>query len=467
MQDMSRAGVIGLVLHASYRYSRPAPVMSAPAEPHASAPASPRFTLPHVRWWIIAPLIVLSTTLNSLDRNVLSTAAPKLQEILGFGEREYAWILNAFMLAYMIMHLGFGRLIDYFGSRVGFALAVGFWSISNMLHGLAVGWKSMAFFRGLLGTGEGGNYPAAIKTIGEWFPTRERTVMTGVMNFGAGFGSIAAPILTSYLMLKYNWQTPFVVTGLLGFVWIALWLWLFKSPEAHPWIRPKERELLRADRESEGIQSAPAEKNVFRTVLRTRNIWGVAIARFFTEQPWSFIMVWFPTYLVKVRGLDLKGLALYGWMPFLASDIGCLCGGFLSPWLRKLGLPWLTARKLAITIPCCLMTVLLFAPNAPTVGWALACVCVAAFAHQALCATLLALPGDLMPKPMMATSFGLTGTMGFFGVIVSNFVIGAFAAKGHYGPVFTTLALLDLVAAAIIWLVVVTPGSDPKQLHRR
>src|SRR5688572_28478087 len=134
---------------------------------HESSRVRSGFTIPHVRWWIIAPLIVLSTTLNSLDRNVLSIAAPALQEILGFGEREYAWILNAFMIAYMLMHLGFGRLIDFFGSRVGFALAVGFWSVSNMLHAFAVGWKSMAFFRGLLGAGEGGNYPAAIKTIGE------------------------------------------------------------------------------------------------------------------------------------------------------------------------------------------------------------------------------------------------------------------------------------------------------------
>lgn len=423
-------------------------------------PAKNRFSMPHVRWWIIAPLIVLSTTLNSLDRNVLSIAAPLLQETLGFGERKYAWILNAFMVSYMLMHLGFGRLIDYFGSRVGFALAVGFWSISNMLHGFATGWKSMAFYRCLLGAGEGGNYPAAIKTIGEWFPARERTIMTGVMNFGAGFGSMAAPILTAYLMIQYSWQTPFVVTGLIGFVWIALWLWLYKPPELHPWVRPQEREVLRADRNAEAVEPQPADKNVFRTVLRTRNIWGVAIARFFTEQPWSFIMVWFPTYLVNVRGLDLKGLAMYAWMPFLASDIGCLSGGFLSPWFRKLGLPLLTARKVALTIPCCLMTVLLFAPHAPTVGWALACVCLAAFAHQALCATLLALPSDLMPKPMLATSFGLTGCVGFCGVIVSNFIIGALAARGHYGPIFTALAFLDLIAAAIIWFVVVSPNRQ-------
>jgi len=165
-------------------------------------------------------------------------------------------------------------------------------------------------------------------------------------------------------------------------------------------------------------------------------------------------MVWFPTYLYKVRGIDLKGLALYVWIPFVAADIGCLCGGFLSPWFRRLGLPLLTARKLALTIPCCLMTVLLFAPAAPTVGWALVCVSIAGFAHQALCATLLALPGDLMPRRMLATSFGLTGFAGFFGVIVSNFVIGVLAARNLYGPVFTTLAFVDLIAAAIVWGVV-------------
>ena len=244
------------------------------------APAKNGFTMPHVRWWIIAPLIVLSTTINSLDRNVLSIAAPKLQEILGFGEREYALILNTFMIAYMFMHLGFGRLIDYFGSRRGFALAVGFWSIANMLHSFAVGWKSMAVFRCLLGMGEGGNYPAAIKTIGEWFPARERTVMTGVMNFGAGFGSIAAPILTAHLMLRCNWQMPFVVTGLIGFVWVALWLLLYRPPELHPWVRPQERDALSADRDAGSAQQQPADKSVFRTVLHTRNIWGVAIARF-------------------------------------------------------------------------------------------------------------------------------------------------------------------------------------------
>lgn len=411
-----------------------------------------------MRWWIIAPLIVLSTTLNHLDRNVLSTAAPVLQKTLGFGEREYSWILNSFMVAYMLMHLGMGRIIDHVGTRIGFALTVGFWSVSNMLHGFATGWKSMAFFRGLLGTGEGGNYPAAIKTIGEWFPPRERTVMTGVMNFGAGFGSIGAPILTAYLILHYSWQAAFVVTGMLGFFWIGLWLWLYRPPQSHPWVDVAERELLRSNREAD-LPARPARENVLGTVLRTRNIWGVAIARFFTEQPWSFIMVWFPTYLFKVRGIDLKGLALYVWMPFVAADFGCLCGGFLSPWFRRLGLPLLTARKVALTIPCCLMTVLLFAPHAPTVGWALVCVCIAGFSHQALAATLLALPGDLVPHRMLATSFGLTGFAGFFGVIVSNFVIGVLAERGLYGPIFTTLAFVDLIAAAIIW-VVVQPGQN-------
>ncbi len=444
----------------------PGPARGTTAPPSAYPKAAPgKWLFGNVRWWVIAPLLVASTMLNHLNRNVLSQAAPVLKMKLGIDEAALSYVLLSFQSAYIIMHLGAGRIIDRLGTRIGFAASVAFWSVANICHSFATGWRSMAVLRWFLGAGEGGNYPAAAKAIAEWYPPRERSVATGVLNIGTGFGAMAAPVLTTALV-AYAWQAPFVVTGLIGFIWVWLWMRYYRKPEEHPWVDQRELIAIRTGAEIVSEKPDASSQGVWRTVLSSRNMWGVSIARFFTEQPWAFCIYWLPTYLNTQRHLDMKGLAIYGWVPFLAADLGCIFGGYLSPTFNRLGFRLLTARKLAITIPCVAMIVVLLAYQAPTVEWAIFYFCIATFSHQALCASLLALPTDLMPKHTVATSLGLTGALGFSGVMLSTAAIGQLAKHGIYAPIFYALAFMDLGAAAILWILVREPSQNPTSTSR-
>jgi len=400
--------------------------------------------------------------LNHLDRNVLANAAPALRDELKIDEIALANIVICFQFMYMVMHLGMGRIIDWLGTRRGFALSVAFWSLANAAHSLATGWRSMAFFRGMLGVGEAGNYPSAFKTVAEWFHPRERSVAAGVLNLGAGFGGLVAPILTVTLILKYSWHYPFIVSGAIGLIWVGLWLILYRSPREHPWVSKHELEFIQSGAEETGVDDTDKDdkQGVLAKVMRSRNMWGVAIARFFTEQPWSFFVVWIPTYLNTQRGWDLKQIGMYVWIPFVAADIGCLFGGFLSPFFRKLGFGFMTSRKLALTVPCLSMIGVLFVFSAPTAGWALFYFCIGTFSHQALCATLLSLPGDTMPKRTVGTAMGFTGSMGFLGAMISTYAIGRRAKLGYYKPVFYVLAFVDVLACVIVWLMVHRPKGE-------
>ena len=413
-----------------------------------------------VRWRIIAPLLVLSTMLNHLDRNVLANAAPALRSALDIDEIRLSYIVICFQMAYMIMHLGAGRLIDWLGTRRGFAVSVCFWSLANMGHSLATGWRTMAIFRGMLGVGEGGNYPAGAKTVAEWYPPKERSVAMGVLNLGAGFGGLLAPPLTALLIIYFSWHAPFIVTGAIGIFWVFAWLKLYRPPAQHPLVTKEELAYINSGKEDVDLgESEMDPRGVWSLVLRSRNVWGVAIARFFTEQPWSFFVVWIPTYLNTQRGMDLKAIGMFVWIPFVAADLGCLFGGFLSPFFRRLGFNFIIARKLALTIPCLTMIAILFVFQAPSVGWALFLFCVGTFSHQALCATLLSLPADTMPKRAVATSMGLTGSMGFLGALLSTYAIGQLAKLGYYKPVFVSLAFVDVIACVVVWLMVHTPKA--------
>ena len=423
---------------------------------------APRVGLfPNVRWWIIAPLLLGATTLMHLDRNVLANAAPALRSALGIDEIRLTNIVICFQLAYMIMQLGSGRIIDWLGTRRGFTLSVCFWSLANMAHGLATGWRSMAFFRFMLGVGEAGNFPAGFKAIAEWYPPKERSVAAGVLQLGAGFGGLVAPILTVWLILKYSWHVPFVVTGAIGFIWVIFWLTLYRSPDEHPWVTKAELAHIHSGKEDISVDESQVDKaGVWNQVVRSRNVWAVAIARFFTEQPWSFFVVWIPTYLNTQRGMDLKQIGMYVWIPFVAADLGSLFGGFLSPFFRRLGCSFMIARKLALTVPCLTMIGVMFVFAAPSVGWALFFFCIGTFSHMALCATLMALPADTMPKRTVATSMGLTGMMGSLGAMISTYAIGHLAKLGYYKPIFFTLAFVDVIACGVVWLMVHKPKAE-------
>jgi ACS family hexuronate transporter-like MFS transporter len=420
---------------------------SATAGDHAP---SRKFYVKGLRWWI-AVLLMGVTIVNYLDRSCLSVAGPTLKKQLTLNEVDFSHIVMAFQITYLVMQPVSGRLIDWLNIRAGVAISIFWWSAAQMLTALALGWRSFAMFRALLGVGEAGNFPAAAKTVSQWFRPHERTIATGILNVGAGLGALIAPPLVVFLILEFSWQAAFVVTGAVGVAWVALWLLLYRSPEEHPWLSPEELAYIKEGQNELVVDEQPTETGVWKIVLTQKNFWGLAIARFLSEPAWQFFTYWIPLYLATERHMKLKEIAYFAWVPFLAGDVGSIFGGILSPLFIKLRFSVLTARKLSASVCAVLMVFAIFIGTAPTAGWAILFFCIAAFAHQAMSATLLTLPADLFPKRTVATANGLSGTVGLFGGMLFTMVVGIVALKIGYAPLFIVIAFLDLIGSAFLW----------------
>jgi len=437
---------------------QPSAQMQRGPEP-ASSPGC-RFTVRGLRWWI-AGLLTCITVINYLDRSTLAVVGPTLKDELAIDEQSFSYIVIAFQLVYGLMQPFAGRVIDWLNIRVGFAASLTWWSIAQALTGLATGWRSLAFFRGVLGAGEAGNFPGAIKTVSQWFPPKERTVATGVINMGSALGSLIAPPVVVFLVLAHGWRSAFAATGLLGLAWVAIWVAFYRSPEEHPWLGADELAHIRAGEAELAAAESPGKKGVARLVLPQRNFWGLAVARFLSEPAWQLFTYWIPFYLVTERHLNLRQVAYFAWVPFLAADLGSLLGGLLSPFFIGRGLSVLTARKVAMTIPAVLMTLAAFTGRAPSAGLAILFFAIGAFAHQAISATLLTLPADLFPRRTVATANGMSGMAGYAGGILFTWVVGKVAGSIGYGPLFVAIALFDLVGAAFVWAMLRPPAAEP------
>jgi ACS family hexuronate transporter-like MFS transporter len=420
-------------------------------------PAARRFYVKGLRWWI-AILLMGVTIVNYLDRSCLSVAGPTLKKQLSINEIDFSHIVMAFQITYLIMQPLSGRFIDWLNIRAGVAISILWWSFAQMLTALAGGWFGFGVFRALLGIGEAGNFPAAAKTVSQWFRPHERTLATGILNMGAGIGGLIAPPLVVFLILQFSWQAAFVVTGAVGVAWVALWLLFYRSPEEHPWLSPDELAYIQKGGDELAVQDSPSGTGVWKVVLGQKNFWALAIARFLSEPAWQFFTYWIPLYLATERHMKLKEIGYFAWVPFLAGDFGSLFGGLLSPLFIKLRFGVLTARKLSATTCALLMVFAIFIGSAPTAGWAIVFFCIAAFAHQAMSATLLTLPADLFPKRTVATANGLSGSFGLSGGTIFTLVVGVVALKIGYAPLFVAIAFFDLIGAAFLWALLREPS---------
>jgi ACS family hexuronate transporter-like MFS transporter len=421
--------------------------------------ATPRFTVRGLRWWI-AGLLTCITVINYLDRSALAVVGPTLKKELSIDEESFSYIVIAFQIVYGLMQPFAGRAIDWVNIRVGYAAALTWWSLAQALTGFATGWRSLALFRAVLGVGEAGNFPGAIKTVSQWFPPKERTVATGIINMGSSLGSLIAPPLVVFLILQYGWRAAFLITGGLGLAWVGAWLLVYRSPEKHPWLSAQELAHIRGGEAENTAVEAPQAKGVVRLVLPQKNFWALAIARFLSEPAWQLFTYWIPFYLVTERHLNLKEVAWFAWVPFLAADLGCLFGGVLSPFFINRGVSVLTARKLAMTIPAVLMMLAVFTGRAPSVGLAILFFSIGAFAHQAISSTLLTLPADLFPGRTVATANGMSGMAGYAGGILFTWVVGKVARSIGYGPLFVAIAFFDVIGALFLWAMLRAPKGE-------
>ena len=410
-----------------------------------------------VRWWMIS-LIMLGATINYLTRSTLAVAAPTVLKDLSISTQQYSWILSAFQGAIMLQPLC-GYVLDVFGLKLGFALFAAAWSIICMAHGLAHNWVSLFWLRGLLGLAEGSANPAGMKATSEWFPAHERGLAGGVFNIGASVGSMLAPPLVAWAIIAHSWQSAFVLTGALGLVWVSLWLWLYQPPGTHPSLSQAERDYIRAGQE-QFLQGDGTRPSIAK-IARQRNFWGIALPRFLADPTWGTLTFWLPLYLTTVRHFDLKQIALFAWLPFLAADLGSVAGGAISMALQKrFGVRLIDARRGAFTVGACLMLGVAFVGFVESPYVAIALLSLAGFAHQTLSVTVITMASDLFRRNEVATVAGMAGTCGNAGVLVFSLLMGSLVTTVGYTPFFVGLAALDLLGAVILWTVVQEPAGS-------
>jgi ACS family hexuronate transporter-like MFS transporter len=393
-----------------------------------------------LRWWIIA-LVCFGTIVNYLSRNSLAVLAPTLMAQMHFSEREYSYVVGGFQLAYTVMQPVCGYVLDFLGTRAGFALFALLWSLTSCLHGFATGWLSLAFFRGGLGLTEAAAIPAGVKAISEWFPARERSVAMGFFNIGTSLGAMLAPPLVVFLQVRYNWRVAFLVTGGLGFVFAGAW-WLFYRT-------PSQLESTPATAEPPTAHDG-GRKPAIIEILRTRRYWGIAIPRFLAEPAWQTFNFWIPVYLTTERGMSLRGIAMFAWLPFVAADLGSIVGGFVSPlFMERFKMPVVHSRLAGIVLGAACMIGPGCIGLSSSVYGAIGLLCVGAFAHQVISIMTNTLGTDLFGSHEVATANGLAGTAAWTGGLAFSLVVGALAHSVGFNALFACLSVFDILAAIV------------------
>jgi ACS family hexuronate transporter-like MFS transporter len=408
-----------------------------------------------LRWWMIG-LVMLGAILNYLTRSTLGVAAPTVLADLHVGPQEYSWITGAFQLGVMLQPLC-GYVLDSIGLKLGFALFATAWSLITMAHGLAGNWQALLGLRGALGVAEGCAQPAGMKAVSSWFPAKERGFAGGFFNIGASMGAVLAPPLVAWSILLWNWRAAFLVAGGLGLVWVVLWLFAYQSPDKHKALSDAERDLIAAGQEAH-LEDGGAKPSMAK-LLTQRNFWGIALPRFLADPTWGTLSFWVPLYLTTVRHFELKQIALFAWLPFVAADLGCLFGPTVVVFLQKRGVSLINARRGAFTLGAALMTSMIFVGGVESPYLAIALLCVGGFAHQTLSVTVITMSSDLFRRNEVATVAGMAGFFGNLGVLIFSLLIGGLVASVGYSPFFVALGVLDLAGAALLWTLVRDPAN--------
>ncbi len=396
----------------------------------------------NIRWRILA-LLFFATTINYLDRILLGFLLPAIRQETHITDQEYGYITGAFQVAYTIGFLIAGKFIDRIGTRVGYAVALAWWSIAAGLHALSAGAVSLGGWRALLGLGEAGNFPAAIKGVAEWFPKKDRAFATGIFNAGSNVASMVGPPMFAAINQVYGWRACFLLTSALGAVWLVFWLTMYHTPEQHPAVGSTELAYIRAD--AAGDANAP--KLSWGDVFKYKQTWGYAIAKFLTDPVWWFYLYWVPPYLFDVRHMDLKQI---GWaLPviYLMADFGSVGGGWLSSFLMRKGWPNGKARKAAMGLCAGLMPVAALAVLADGPVLAIGLISIATAAHQGWSANLYTTASDAFPKAATASITGIGGCFGGLGGFLFSAVIPGYVVT-HFGykPMFLMLGAFHLTA---------------------
>jgi MFS transporter, ACS family, hexuronate transporter len=404
--------------------------------------------------WVICALLFFATTINYVDRAILGVLQPLLRTEIGWTNQIYSLISAAFTLAYAIGFLSAGWIIDKVGTRIGYTIYLAVWSMAASAHAFAGSAFGFGAARFALGIGESGNFPAAIKTVAEWFPKKERALATGIFNAGSNVGAIVAPLIVPWLALTWGWQSAFIITGLAGLIWIAFWYPLYHKPNLHPHISLEELAYIQSD--------PPDTESKVRwlELLQHKQTWAFAIGKFLTDSIWWFYLFWFPTFMNDRFGVDLKNIGLPMITVYLLADVGSVGGGWLSSFLMGRGWTTNKARKTAMLVCAILILPVTLAPHVSEKWIAVLLIGIAAASHQGFSANVFTLTSDMFPRKAVGSIVGIGGFFGAMGGFLMS--LGTGWLPGGYAAMFMIAGVIYLFALFIMHLL--APKLEPANI---
>ncbi|EOF5681703.1 MFS transporter [Salmonella enterica] len=405
----------------------------------------PRRVVKNLRWWMLI-LFLLGVTVNYITRNSLGILAPELKSSLGITTEQYSWIVGAFQLAYTLFQPLCGWLIDVIGLKLGFMICAGLWALACLLHAGAGSWLQLAILRFFMGGAEAAATPANAKTIGEWFPKSERPIASGWAGVGFSIGAMLAPPIIYVAHASFGWQGAFMFTGVLAMLWVVLWWIFYNTPDNHPNLSQSELDYIHQDKE------APAIKLPFlaalKTVARNKRFYGIAIPAFMAEPAWAVLSFWVPLYLSKELGMDLKQIAMFAWLPFLAADLGSVASGYLTKlYTRIFGCTRINSVVASSVTGAFLMISLAIVAFTKSPYITIILISIGGFGHQIISCMLSALVVESFDKGQMATVNGMRGSAAWIASFLFSLMIGVTADKIGFNPLFIAMGFFDLIGA--------------------
>jgi len=407
-----------------------------------------RRVVKNLRWWVLV-LFLLGVTVNNITRNSLGILAPELEKELGINSAQYSYIVGAFQLAYTIFQPLCGWLIDVIGLKLGFMICATLWAIACIAHAGAGSWLHMAILRFGMGASEAAATPANAKTIGEWFPKSERPVAAGWAGVGFSIGAMLAPPIIYFAHASFGWQGAFMFTGFLALVWVALWWVFYHNPEQHPNLSKEELAFIQQDNEPPAVK-LPFLK-ALSNISKNKRFYGIAIPAFMAEPAWAVMSFWVPLYLAKTYGMELKQIALFAWLPFLAADLGSVASGYLTKlYVRVFGCTRINSVVASSVSGAFLMLSLAMMAFTTNPYVAIALISIGGFGHQIISCMLSALVVESFDKGQMATVNGMRGSAAWIASFVFSLIIGVTADKIGFNPLFIAMGFFDLIGAVFL-----------------
>jgi ACS family hexuronate transporter-like MFS transporter len=407
--------------------------------------------------WVICAVLLLGVTKNYMDRQVIGVVKTTLQHDLGWNEIDYGNLVFAFQAAYALGLMIVGRFVDRMGTRLGYALAMAFWSLASLAHGVATSFNSFLAARFALGLGESAVFPASLKAVAEWFPQKERALATGIFNAGTNLGAIITPLTVPWVAVHWGWRSAFFLLGAIGFLWIVVWLWIYRVPQQHRYCSQTELEYICSD------PVAPPVRVSWSKLLAHRQTWAFVTAKFLTDPIWWFYLFWIPDFLQREHGLALLKIGPPILVIYLISDVGSVAGGWFSSALIRRGESVNASRKFAMLVCALCVVPIVFVPKVASMWTAVLVIGLAAAAHQGFSCNLFTTVLDMFPGNVVATVVGIGGMAGAIGgMLIAKLVSYCLQQTHSYVVPFGIAGFAYLIALAILHAIV--PKLEPAKL---